>query len=157
MTALDSKWAVKTSHFDPRLFCGASEFLPTGGRAGLHGQLSGGERDLCGSGEKRNRHRLSVWSWKRGPKRTWILGQSARSALLTVVIFRLGREWYAFPATAFQEVADHRRLHALPRRKGGWSSPSAGMSKLGERGWREGGEGEQRQRGAAARQAGARW
>lgn len=57
-----------------------------------------------------------------------------RSALLTVVIFRLGREWYALPATAFQEVAENRRLHTLPRRKGGRSSASAGMSKLGERG-----------------------
>lgn len=40
-------------------------------------------------------------------------------ARISVVIFRLGSEWLALPTPAFQEVAERRRLHSLPHRRGG--------------------------------------
>jgi chemotaxis-related protein WspD len=40
-------------------------------------------------------------------------------ARLSVVIFRLANEWLALPTTAFQEVAEHRRMHSLPHRRQG--------------------------------------
>jgi chemotaxis-related protein WspD len=33
-----------------------------------------------------------------------------------VVLFRIGVEWFALPAQAFQEVAEQRRIHSLPHR-----------------------------------------
>ena len=35
-----------------------------------------------------------------------------------IVIFRIGAEWLALPATVFQEVADMRSIHSLPHRQG---------------------------------------
>ena len=38
---------------------------------------------------------------------------------LSVVLFRLGREWLALSTTAFQEVAEGRKIHSLPHRRDG--------------------------------------
>ena len=37
---------------------------------------------------------------------------------LSVMIFRLGAEWFALSAAAFQEVAEPRPVHSLPHRRG---------------------------------------
>lgn len=37
----------------------------------------------------------------------------------SVIIFRLGAEWLALPATAFQEVCAMRPIHSLPHRRNG--------------------------------------
>ncbi|MBE7219550.1 MAG: purine-binding chemotaxis protein CheW [Caulobacteraceae bacterium] len=37
---------------------------------------------------------------------------------LSVMIFRLGAEWFALPAAVFQEVAEPRPVHSLPHRRG---------------------------------------
>ncbi len=37
----------------------------------------------------------------------------------SVVIFRIGAEWLALPATVFDEVATLRAVHTLPHRRGG--------------------------------------
>ncbi len=37
----------------------------------------------------------------------------------SVLVFRLGREWFALPATALVEVAPVRPLHRIPHRAGG--------------------------------------
>ena len=42
-----------------------------------------------------------------------------RPARLSVVLFRLAREWFALPTAAFQEVAEHRAMHSLPHRRRG--------------------------------------
>ena len=42
-----------------------------------------------------------------------------RESRVSVVIFRLGPEWLALPAGAFQEVAERRALHTLPHRRHG--------------------------------------
>jgi len=34
-----------------------------------------------------------------------------------VLVFRIGDEWLALPATAFREVTEMRRIHALPHRR----------------------------------------
>lgn len=36
----------------------------------------------------------------------------------SAVVFRIGSEWLGLPTTAFQEVAEFRRIHALPHRRG---------------------------------------
>lgn len=43
----------------------------------------------------------------------------SRPARLSVVVFRIGGEWFALPTTAFQEVAEHRAMHTLPHRRRG--------------------------------------
>lgn len=40
-------------------------------------------------------------------------------ARTSVVIFRLGQEWLALPTPAFQEVAERRGIHSLPRKRPG--------------------------------------
>lgn len=45
--------------------------------------------------------------------------QITRPAWLSLVIFRLAREWFALPALALQEVAEYRVIHSLPRRRSG--------------------------------------
>jgi len=37
----------------------------------------------------------------------------------SAVVFRLATEWLALPTQAFQEVAEHRRIHSLPHRRNG--------------------------------------
>ena len=37
---------------------------------------------------------------------------------LSVMIFRLGAEWFALPSAVFQEVAEPRPVHSLPHRRG---------------------------------------
>ena len=36
---------------------------------------------------------------------------------LSVVLFRLGIEWFALPTAVFSEVAEHRAVHSLPQRR----------------------------------------
>lgn len=43
----------------------------------------------------------------------------SRPARLSVVVFRIAGEWFALPASAFQEVAEHRAMHTLPHRRRG--------------------------------------
>ncbi len=38
---------------------------------------------------------------------------------LSVVIFRIGTEWFALPTAAFLEVAEYRAIHSLPHRHDG--------------------------------------
>lgn len=45
--------------------------------------------------------------------------QLATPARISVMVFRLGREWFALPTQVFQEVARHRPLHTLPHRQRG--------------------------------------
>src|SRR5580765_4549406 len=40
-------------------------------------------------------------------------------AKLSVVIFRLGSEWFALPTQVFQEVSERRPMHTLPHRRRG--------------------------------------
>jgi len=35
----------------------------------------------------------------------------------SAVVFRISSEWLALPTQAFQEVAEHRRIHSLPHRR----------------------------------------
>lgn len=42
-----------------------------------------------------------------------------QDALDTVLIFRIGEEWLALPASICQEVAEPRRIHSLPHRRSG--------------------------------------
>lgn len=37
----------------------------------------------------------------------------------SVVLFRMGIEWFALPTPAFSEVAEHRSVHSLPQRRKG--------------------------------------
>lgn len=43
----------------------------------------------------------------------------SRPTRLSVVIFRIGDEWFALPTTTFQEVAEQRVMHTLPHRRSG--------------------------------------
>jgi chemotaxis-related protein WspD len=38
---------------------------------------------------------------------------------LSVLLFRIGREWLALPTAAFQEVTEVRRIHSIPHRRKG--------------------------------------
>lgn len=38
---------------------------------------------------------------------------------VSVVLFRIGSEWLALPTSAFQEVAELRRVHSIPHRRKG--------------------------------------
>jgi len=38
---------------------------------------------------------------------------------ISTVLFRIESEWLALPTRAFQEVAEQRRIHSLPHRRGG--------------------------------------
>ena len=44
--------------------------------------------------------------------------KAASPARLSAVIFRIANEWLALPTAAFQEVAERRRIHSLPHRRG---------------------------------------
>jgi chemotaxis-related protein WspD len=37
----------------------------------------------------------------------------------SVLLFRINAEWLALPTPAFQEIAEHRRVHSLPHRRRG--------------------------------------
>ena len=37
----------------------------------------------------------------------------------SVLLFRISTQWLALPTPAFQEVAEHRRVHSLPHRRQG--------------------------------------
>jgi len=37
----------------------------------------------------------------------------------SVVIFRIGSEWFALPTSVIAEVAEHRVIHSVPHRRGG--------------------------------------
>lgn len=39
------------------------------------------------------------------------------SAKISTVLFRIQSEWLAFPAAAFQEIVEQRRVHSLPHRR----------------------------------------
>jgi chemotaxis-related protein WspD len=59
-----------------------------------------------------------------GYRREWTEHFSATKRLAAVghtsaVLFRVGAEWLALPAIAFQEVAEHRQIHSLPHRRHG--------------------------------------
>jgi chemotaxis-related protein WspD len=41
------------------------------------------------------------------------------AAHTAAVVFRVGAEWLALPAVAFQEVAERRQIHSLPHRRHG--------------------------------------
>jgi len=43
----------------------------------------------------------------------------AASAKVSVVLFRVGREWLSLPTQAFQEIAERRAMHSLPHRHRG--------------------------------------
>ena len=43
---------------------------------------------------------------------------AAEANTASVMIFRLGAEWLALPASIFQEVAEERPVHSLPHRRG---------------------------------------
>jgi chemotaxis-related protein WspD len=43
----------------------------------------------------------------------------AAPAWTSVLLFRIHAEWLALPTQAFQEVAEHRRVHSLPHRRRG--------------------------------------
>lgn len=43
----------------------------------------------------------------------------ARSATVSLVIFRIGAEWLALPTAAFEEILGPRPVHTLPHRRGG--------------------------------------
>jgi chemotaxis-related protein WspD len=58
--------------------------------------------------------RRREWTGYYGQER-----QLTTPARISLVIFRLGGEWLALPTLAFQEVAERRRLHSLPHRRGG--------------------------------------
>jgi chemotaxis-related protein WspD len=45
-------------------------------------------------------------------------GEAAWLGARSVVIFRVGAEWLALPAALFAEVAEPRRIHSLPHRRG---------------------------------------
>ncbi len=37
----------------------------------------------------------------------------------SVIVFRMGSEWFALPTTRFQEIAESRPVHTVPHRRGG--------------------------------------
>ena len=43
----------------------------------------------------------------------------AETAQQSVVLFRMGIEWFALPTPVFSEVAEHRAVHSLPQRRKG--------------------------------------
>ena len=45
--------------------------------------------------------------------------QLAAPSRASVLLFRINAEWLALPTQAFQEVAEHRRVHSLPHRRQG--------------------------------------
>ncbi len=45
--------------------------------------------------------------------------KSAGGGRISVIVFRVGREWLALPTLAFQEVAEHRPVHSIPHRRHG--------------------------------------
>ena len=45
--------------------------------------------------------------------------QLAAPSWASVLLFRIQAEWLALPTQAFQEVAEHRRVHSLPHRRQG--------------------------------------
>ena len=45
--------------------------------------------------------------------------QADRSESGSVIVFRAGAEWLALSTISFQEIADPRPIHSLPRRRGG--------------------------------------
>ncbi len=45
------------------------------------------------------------------PKRASVAGK------ISMVVFRVGFEWLALPASAFHEIAEHRPIHSLPHRR----------------------------------------
>lgn len=55
--------------------------------------------------------------WRRRLAQPRVKVESSQSQ--AVMIFRLGGEWLALSATAFQEVAEPRPVHSLPHRRGG--------------------------------------
>ena len=68
------------------------------------------------------RHYLAEWThWLAGSPETVSLEAGASAALsdrdlVSVLIFRLGREWMAFPTQAIAEVTVPRPIHRIPHR-----------------------------------------
>lgn len=57
---------------------------------------------------------LTEWTRRLAQPRTTAQTAATRS----VMIFRVGPEWLALPATIFQEIAEPRPIHSLPHRRG---------------------------------------
>lgn len=59
-------------------------------------------------------------AYRREQSAHYAVRQQLRSpAKLSVIIFRLGPEWFALPTPVLQEVAERRPLHTLPHRRDG--------------------------------------